>query len=128
VRSRGTAFWTSTSPSAATGRRTNARARRPNAKPYWRTASGWGAGAFCAHLTSSAAPNPAEDATVDLGDSSDEDGESGSTSSPSSRNTGYQSRPGGIKAAKQMLLEDAGMEKQVEASTAAVNKLTVAQQ
>ena len=44
------------------------------------------------------------------------------------RNNGYQRRPGGIKAAKLMLSEDAGTEKQVKASTAAVEKLTVAQQ
>ena len=76
----------------------------------------------------SGAANTADDASVDVGDSSDEDGESGSTSSPNSRNKGYQSRPGGIKAAKLMRSEDAGMEKQVKASTAAVDKLTVAQQ
>ena len=76
----------------------------------------------------SGAANTADDASVDLDDSSDEDGESGSTSSPNSRNKGYQRRPGGIKAAKLMRSEDAGMEKQVKASTAAVDKLTVAQQ
>jgi len=57
-----------------------------------------------------------------------EDGESGSTSSPSTRNKGYQRRPGGIKAAKLMRSEDASMEKQVKTSTAAVDELTVAQQ
>jgi len=76
----------------------------------------------------SGAANTADDASVDLGDSSDEDGDSGRTSSPNSRNKGYQSRPGGIKAAKLMRSEDAGMEKQVKESTAAVDKLTVAQQ
>jgi len=76
----------------------------------------------------SGAANTADDASVDLDDSSDEDGESGSTSSPNSRNKGYQRRPGGIKAAKLMRSEDAGMEKQVKASTTAVDKLTVAQQ
>jgi len=76
----------------------------------------------------SGAANTADDASVDLGDSSDEDGDSGSTSSPNSRNKGYQSRPGGIKDAKLMRSEDAGMEKQVKESTAAVDKLTVAQQ
>jgi len=76
----------------------------------------------------SGAANTADDASVDLDDSSDEDGESGSTSSPNSRNKGYQRRPGGIKAAKLMRSEDAGMEKKVKASTTAVDKLTVAQQ
>jgi len=76
----------------------------------------------------SASANTADDASVDLEDSSDEDGESGSTSSPSTRNKGYQRRPGGIKAAKLMRSEDASMERQVKASTAAVDKLTVAQQ
>ena len=76
----------------------------------------------------SGSANTADDASVDLDDSSDEDGESGSTSSPSTRNKGYQRRPGGIKAAKLMRSEDASMERQVKASTAAVDKLTVAQQ
>ena len=76
----------------------------------------------------SGAANTADNASVDLDDFCDEDGESGSTSTPSLRNNGYQRRPGGIKAAKLMLSEDAGTEKQVKASTAAVEKLTVAQQ
>jgi len=65
---------------------------------------------------------------VDLDDSSDDNGERGSTSSPNSRNKGYQRRPGGSKAAKRMRSKDAGMEKQVKAQTTAVDKLTVAQQ
>jgi len=76
----------------------------------------------------SGAANTADDTSVDLDDSSDKDGESGSTSSPNSRNKVYQRRTGGIKAAKLMRSEDADMEKQVKASTAAVDKLTVAQQ
>jgi len=68
------------------------------------------------------------DGNMEVEDSSDEDGESGSTSSPSTANTAYQRRTGGIKAAKQMRIEDATMEKQVKASTAAVDKLAVAQQ
>jgi len=70
----------------------------------------------------------AHDASVDLDDSSDEDGESGSTSSSSTRKKGYQRRPGGIKAAKLMRSEDASMDMQVKATTAAVEKLIVAQQ
>jgi len=65
---------------------------------------------------------------MDVDDSSDEDGDSGSTSSPSTRNKGYQRRPCGIEAAKLVRSEDAGMEKQVKASTAAVDKLTAVQQ
>jgi len=65
---------------------------------------------------------------MDLDDSSDEDGESGSTSRPTTRNKGYKRRMGGIKAAKLMSSEDATIEKQVKASTAAVDNLTVAQQ
>jgi len=76
----------------------------------------------------SGAASTADDASVDLGYSSDDDGENGSTSSLNSRNNGYQRRPGGIKAAKLMRSEDAGMEKQVRTSTAAVDTLTVAQQ
>jgi len=76
----------------------------------------------------SGAANTADDASVHLDHASDEDGESGSTSSPNSRNKGYQRRPGGIKAAKLMRSEDVGAEKQVMESTAAVDKLTVAQQ
>ena len=76
----------------------------------------------------SGAANTADDLSGDHDDSSDEDGDSGSTSSPSGRNKGYQRRPCGIKAAKVMRSEDAGMEKQVKASTEAVDKLTAAQQ
>jgi len=76
----------------------------------------------------SGAVNTAEDASVDLFDSSDEDGESGSTSSPIARNKGYQRGPGGIKAAKLMRSEDAGIKKQIKAIAAGVDKLTVAQQ
>jgi len=65
---------------------------------------------------------------VDLDDSSEQDGESGSTSSPNSSNKGYEGRSGGIKATKLMRTEDAGMERQVKASTATVDKLTVAEQ
>jgi len=75
----------------------------------------------------SGSANTADDASVDLDDSSDEEGESGITSSPTTRNKGYQRRPGGIKAATLTRLEDASMEKQVEASTEAVDKLTVVQ-
>jgi len=75
-----------------------------------------------------AAAKLADDASVDLDDNSDTKGESERKSSPNSRNEGYQRRPRGIKAAKLMRSEDAGMEKQVKASTAAVEKLTVAQQ
>jgi len=50
----------------------------------------------------SGAANTADEASVDLDDSSDEDGERGSTSSPNSRKKVYQRRTGGIKAAKFM--------------------------
>jgi len=76
----------------------------------------------------SGAANTTDDQSVDPDDSSDEDADSGSTSSPSARNKGYQRRPCGIKAAKLMRSEDAGMEREVKASTAAVDKLTAAQQ
>ena len=76
----------------------------------------------------SGAANTADDLSMDVDDSSDEDGDSGSTSSPSTRNKGYQRRPCGIEAAKLVSSEDAGMEKQVKASTAAVDKLTAVQQ
>ena len=76
----------------------------------------------------SGSANTVDDASVDLDASSDADGESGNTSGPSSRNKGYQHRPGGIRAAKLMWSKDASMEKQVKASTEAVDKLTVAQQ
>ena len=65
---------------------------------------------------------------MDPDDSSDEDADSSSTSSPSTRNKGYQRRPCGILAAKLLRSEDAGMEREVKASTAAVDKLTAAQQ
>jgi len=65
---------------------------------------------------------------VDLDDSSDEDTNTGSPSSPSTPNKGDQRRPCGIKAAKRMRSEEASMEKQVKASTAAVDKLTAAPQ
>jgi len=68
------------------------------------------------------------DGNMEVENSSDEDGESGSTSSPSTANTACQRRLGGIKAAKQMRIGDATMEKQVKASTAAVDKLAVAHQ
>ena len=50
----------------------------------------------------SGAANTADDLSGDHDDSLDEDGDSGSTSSPSARNKGYQRRPCGIKAAKLM--------------------------
>jgi len=40
----------------------------------------------------------------------------------------FQRRPCGIKAVKLMRSEDAGMQREVKASTAAVDKLTAAQQ
>jgi len=58
---------------------------------------------------------------------SDEDGESGSKNSPTMLNKRYQRRPRGIKAAKLTRSGDTSMEKQVKASTAAVDKPTVAQ-
>jgi len=76
----------------------------------------------------SGAANTTEDQSMDPNDSSDEDADSAITSSPSTRNKGYQRRPCGIKAAKLMSSEDAGMEREVKASTAAVDKLTAAQQ
>jgi len=75
----------------------------------------------------SGAANTTDDLSADLDDSSDEDADSGSTSSPSTPNKGYQRRSCGIKDAKLMRSEDASMEKQVKASTAAVDKLTAAQ-
>jgi len=76
----------------------------------------------------SGAANTADDRSGDQDDSADEDAEGGSTSSRSARRKGYQRRPCGIKAAKLMRSEDSGMEKQVKASTAVVDKLTAAQQ
>jgi len=76
----------------------------------------------------SGSANTADDASVDLDDSSEEHGESDSTSNRTMRNNGYQRRPGGIKAAKLMRSEESRMEEQVKASKAAVDKLTVAQQ
>jgi len=75
----------------------------------------------------SRAANITDDLSVDVDDSSDEDAESGSKSSPSTRNKGYQRRTCGIKAAKLIRSEDAGMEREVKASTAAVDKLTAVQ-
>jgi len=57
----------------------------------------------------SGAANTADDLSVELEDSSDEDADSGSASSPSTRNKGYQRRPCGIKAAKLMRSADGGM-------------------
>ena len=74
------------------------------------------------------AANTTEDLSVDLDDSSDEDADSGSRSSPSTPAKVYQRRPCGIKAAKLMRSEDASMEKQVKASPADVDKLTATQQ
>eukprot|EP00168_Porphyra_purpurea_P013391 TRINITY_DN3686_c0_g1_i1.p1 TRINITY_DN3686_c0_g1~~TRINITY_DN3686_c0_g1_i1.p1 ORF type:complete len:411 (-),score=98.22 TRINITY_DN3686_c0_g1_i1:111-1343(-) len=68
------------------------------------------------------------DANMDVDDSSDESGESGNASSPGTAKRAYQRRPGGIKAAKKMRMEDAAMEKQAKAITAAVHKLPAAQQ
>jgi len=76
----------------------------------------------------SGAANTTDHLSVDLDDSPDEDADSGSTSSPSTPIKGYQRRPCGMKAAKLMRTEDASMEKQVKASTAAVDKLKAAQQ
>jgi len=76
----------------------------------------------------SGSANTADDASVGLDDSSDEDVESGRKRSPTTRNKGYQRLPGDIKATKLMRSEDASMEKQVKASTAAVKTLTVAQE
>jgi len=77
--------------------------------------------------TFSGAANTTDDQSEDPDNSSDNDADSGSRSSPSTRNKGYQRRPCGIKAAKLMRSEDAGMERKVKASTAAVEKLTAAQ-
>jgi len=76
----------------------------------------------------SGAANTTEEHSVEPDYSSDKDADSGSTNSPSTRNKGYQRRPCGIKAAKLNRFEDAGMEREVKASTAAVDKLTAAQQ
>jgi len=76
----------------------------------------------------SGAANTTYDLSVDLDDASDEEADSGSTSSPSPPKKGYQRRPYGIKAAELMRSEDASMEKQATASTAAVDTLTAAQQ
>ena len=76
----------------------------------------------------SGAASTTKDLSVDLDDSSDEDTNTGSTSSLSTPNKGDQRRLCGIKAAKLMRLEEATMEKQAKASTAAVDKLTAAQQ
>jgi len=75
----------------------------------------------------SGAANTTDDQSVDPDDSANEDADSGSTSSPSARNKGYQRQPCGIKAAKLMRSEDAGMKREVKESTAAVGKLTAAQ-
>jgi len=76
----------------------------------------------------SGAANTADDASVDLYDSADEDGESDSKSSSTTRTRGYQRRPGGIMASKLMRSEDDSMDMQVKASTAAVDQLTFVQQ
>jgi len=76
----------------------------------------------------SGAANTTEDLIVNVDISSDEDAKSGSTSSPSTRNKGYQRRLCGIMAAKLMRSADAGVEREVKASTVAVEKLTAAQQ
>jgi len=73
------------------------------------------------------AASTTDDLSVDVDDSSDENAESGSKSSPSTRNKGYQRRPCGIKAAKLMRSKNAGMEREVKVSTAAMDKLTAAQ-
>jgi len=61
----------------------------------------------------SASANKADNASVNLEYSSDEDGEIGSTRCPTTRNQGYLRRQGSIKAAKLTRSEDASMEKQV---------------
>ena len=65
----------------------------------------------------SRAANITDDLSVDVDDSSDEDAESGSKSSPSTRNKGYPRRPCGIKAAKLMRSENAGTEREAKVST-----------
>jgi len=60
-------------------------------------------------------------------DSDDSDEEIGSTSSPSTRKKSYQRSPGKVKAANQQQMEDMRLEKEVKASTAAVDKPTAAQ-
>ena len=67
-------------------------------------------------------------ANVGSDDSDHSDAESGSTSSPSTRKKPYQRAPSGVKAAKQQRLEDIRLEKEVKASTEAVQKLTAAQE
>jgi len=67
----------------------------------------------------SGAANTTDDQSVDPDDLLDEDADSGSTSSLSTRNRGYMRRPCGITAAKLMRSEDAGMERKVKASVEA---------
>ena len=76
----------------------------------------------------SGAANTADGASVDLDEFFDEDGESYRTSSPTTRNKGYQRRPGSIKTAKLTRPEEASMEKQVKESATAVDNVTFAQQ
>jgi len=59
--------------------------------------------------------------------SDEEDSGIGSSSGRSRRNGGFQGRPVGIKAARMQRQEDKQMDSQVEASTAALRKLTDAQ-
>jgi len=66
--------------------------------------------------------------TIDIfGDSSSDDDASGSGSSRSRRNSGFQGRPIGIKAAKTQRQDDIQMDAQVKDSTEALRKLTDAQ-
>jgi len=67
----------------------------------------------------SGAASTTDDQSVDPDDLLDEDADSGSTSSLSTRNRGYMPRPCGITAAKLMRSEDVGMERKVKASVEA---------
>jgi len=76
----------------------------------------------------SGAANGGDASTIDIfGDSSSEEDASGSGSSRSRRNGGFQGRPIGIKAAKTQRQDDIQMDAQVKDSTEALCKLTDAQ-
>ena len=78
--------------------------------------------------TFSGAANGGDASTIDIfGDSSSDDDASGSGSSRSRRNGGFQGRPLGIKAAKTQRQDDIQMDAQVKDSTEALRKLTDAQ-
>jgi len=76
----------------------------------------------------SGASSTTEDLGVEVHHSSDDDDDSGCMGNPTTPNKGYQRRPCGIEAVDLIQTEDASTEKQVRATTAAVENLMEAQQ